>query len=85
MKLKDKFLVQKVEDELLAVPIDGTFNGVLRVNSEMAFLLSLLNEEIAEEEVIEKMKAEYGITEERAKNDCGKVLNMLRENGLLLE
>ena len=62
MKLKFDFEVMEMDDEMVAVPVgDGSedFHGVLKLNDSAAFLLEQLKEDVTEDQLVERVLAQY--------------------------
>ena len=60
MKLKYNFVINKVADKTVAVPVgaDG-FNGFVKMDDLGAFMFDLLKEEISADEMAAKMQVQY--------------------------
>ena len=64
MKLKNEFVCTQVADEIIAVPTGenaGKLHLVLKLNEESRFILESLNQNTTEEEIVNKMEAEYDV------------------------
>lgn len=86
MRLKDGFILYDTEDTHILVPIGGqSFKGIVRSNDTAAFILNLLKEETAPENMRDAVMKKYGIDRERAEVDVTKVLQQLREIEALQE
>lgn len=84
MKLKEGFLTHNTGREQVLVGAAGTgFNGMVRSNETAAFVVDLLKKDTDEERLVLAMTEEYGIQEETARQEVGKVLDVLREIGAL--
>lgn len=79
MKLKSTFLVNKISGETVAVPLEGSFHGVVRANASAGFILECLKNETSFEEVLEKLLAEYDVSREKAAADLEKIIAGLKE------
>ena len=72
MKIKSDFILRKVADSYVVVPVGKMtldFNGIINLNETGAFLFGLLQDGADREELIAKMLEEYDVTEERAASD----------------
>ncbi len=88
MKAKDGFLMRKVGERAVVVPVgeaSKSFHGMLNLNGAGAFLWNLLGEERTEEEMLDAMLAEYDTSREEAKKGLDNFLQKLREAGVLEE
>lgn len=87
MKLKDGFVLEEVGGAYLAVAVGDraeSVNALVRMNGSGAFLWRLLQEEdLTEEQLIEKMLSEYDVTREVAAADISVFIRNLAEGGLL--
>ena len=60
MKLKDKFIVHNMGDEILLVSADDSINqGFIRGNSSTALIIEALAEDISEEAIVDKLFEEF--------------------------
>ena len=69
MKIKDDFVLRKVADSYVVVPVNSLtldFNGVINLNETGAFLFEQLQKGIEKDELIAKMISEYDVTKEKA-------------------
>lgn len=86
MKIKDNFMLRKVADCYVVVPIGpavADFNGMINLNEAGAFLWQLLESETTEEAVVAAMLEHYEVSEDIARNDVKKFVLQLSEAGLL--
>ena len=86
MKIKDNFMLRKVADCYVVVPIGpavADFNGMINLNEAGAFLWQLLESETTEEGVVAAMLEHYEVSEDIARNDVKKFVLQLSEAGLL--
>jgi hypothetical protein len=82
MKIKDDFVLRKVADSYVVVPVNSLtldFNGVINLNETGAFLFEQLQKGIAKEELVEKMLDEYDVTREKASADIDLFINKLKD------
>lgn len=86
MKIKENFMLRKVADCYVVVPIGpavADFNGMINLNEAGAFLWQLLESETTEEAVVAAMLEHYEVSEDIARNDVKKFVLQLSEAGLL--
>lgn len=88
MKLKYNFLINKIADDLVAVPIgDGAieFNSIIKLNDTAAFIFEQLNTEIQSEELISRVAKKYDCDVEEAEANVQNILSGLKSANLLVE
>ena len=88
MKLKYRFESVDMGDEIVAVPVgDGAaqVSGVLKLNTEGREILSLLEKEISEEQLVDTLAAKYENDRDTLVNYVRAVLEKLRTANLLDE
>lgn len=86
MKIKENFMLRKVADSYVVVPVGSAvanFNGMINLNEAGAFLWQLLEEDTTEAEVVANMLEHYDVSEELAKADVKKFIEQLRDADLL--
>ncbi len=82
MKLNPNYIVHKTETETVLVPLGGSeFNGIGKGNAVLGVLLSLLEKEPTEEELIAAMVERYDAPADVIAADVRRVLSQLREIG----
>lgn len=82
MKIKDDFVLRKVADSYVVVPVNSLtldFNGVINLNETGAFLFEQLQKGIEKEVLVEKMLDEYDVTREKASADIDLFINKLKD------
>lgn len=68
MKLKYNFVVNKVADTSVAVPVGSdcaAFGGYIKLNDTGASIFNLLKNEITEDEIVKSLLEEYEDTDEQ--------------------
>ena len=78
MKIKDDFVLRKVADSYVVVPVNSLtldFNGVINLNETGAFLFEQLQKGIEKDEMI----SEYDVTKEKASADIDIFINKLKD------
>lgn len=87
MKIKENYMLRKVADTFVVVPIGSAvaeFNGMINLNSVGAFLWSQLEKETDFDTVLDAMLNEYEVDEATAKADLEKFIKELEESNLLI-
>ena len=82
MKIKNDFVLRKVADSYVVVPVNSLtldFNGVMNLNETGAFLFEQLQNGIEKEELVWKMLDEYDVTEEKASADIDAFISKLKD------
>ena len=82
MKIKNDFVLRKVADSYVVVPVNSLtldFNGVMNLNETGAFLFEQLQNGIEKEELVCKMLDEYDVTREKASADIDAFISKLRD------
>ena len=88
MKLKYAFDIAKLGDEVYAVPIrndPADFKGVLKLNSSAVSIVKLLREETTVEQLVSSLMEEYDASREELTPHVERILQMLRDENLLIE
>ncbi|MGN0499600.1 MAG: PqqD family protein [Ruminococcus sp.] len=82
MKIKNDFVLRKVADSYVVVPVNSLtldFNGVMNLNETGAFLFEQLQNGIEKEELVCKMLDEYDVTREKASADIDAFISKLKD------
>ena len=82
MKIKNDFVLRKVADSYVVVPVNSLtldFNGVMNLNETGAFLFEQLQNGIEKEELVCKMLDEYDVTREKASADIDAFISKLSD------
>ncbi len=88
MKIKDGFVVRKIANQFMAVPIGARakeLHGMIGLNETAAFLWGLLEEERTVEELASLLYNEYDISEEKALETVNKFRVLLEKEGVLAD
>lgn len=88
MKLKYQFVVESMSDGIIAAAVgrdNERFHGMIRLNAGGEVLFKLLQQDCAQQEVLSRFAAHFGVTGEEAKPPVDAFLEQLRQNGLLEE
>lgn len=86
MKIKEGFVVRKIANQYMAVPIGARakeVHGMIGLNETAAFLWELLKQNRTEEELATLLYDEYEISEEDALEVVRRFCKMLQEEGVL--
>lgn len=85
MKLKEGFLLREIAGETVVLPAgdDLDLNMMITLNGTAKFLWEQLQEEIAEDALVEKLLAEYEIDAQGAKVHVHEFVEKLNEYGFL--
>ena len=87
MQINKDFTIQKVGDSYVAVPVgetSKTFHGMVKLNETGAFLWRELAKETTEDALVDALLSEYEVSREIAQRDVHRVVEMLKENGILV-
>ena len=88
MKIKDGFVVRKIANQFMAVPIGARakeLHGMIGLNETAAFLWGLLEEERTVEELASLLYNEYDISEEKALETVNRFGALLEKEGVLAD
>ena len=86
MKIKEGFVVRKIANQYMAVPVGARakeLHGMIGLNETAAFLWELLKEDRTEEELVTLLYDEYEISEEKALETVKKFGELLGKEGVL--
>ena len=86
MKSKEGFVVRKIANQYMAVPVGARakeLHGMIGLNETAAFLWELLKEDRTEEELVTLLYDEYEISEEKALETVKKFGELLGKEGVL--
>ena len=86
MKIKEGFVVRKIANQYMAVPVGARakeLHGMIALNDTAAFLWELLKESRTEEELATLLYNEYEISEEKALETVRRFCRSLQEEGVL--
>ena len=65
MKIKEDFILRKVADSYVVVPVNYMtvdFNGIINLNETGAFLFEILQKGADKQELLDKLLSEYEVT-----------------------
>lgn len=88
MKIKNGFVVRKIANQYMAVPVGARakeLHGMIGLNETAAFLWELLKEERTEEELVQGLFREYEVEEEQARRSVKHFHELLIKEGVLAD
>lgn len=86
MKIKSDYLLRKVADSYVVVPVGKAtvdFNGMINLNETGAFLWEKLQSGADEDALLKALRAEYDVDEQTALQGIHTFLNKLKEADLV--
>ena len=84
MKLREKFIVHNMGDEILLVSADDSVNqGFIRGNSTTAVIIDALSQDVSEEEIVDRLTKEFDAPRDVVALDVREVLTKLEQIGAL--
>lgn len=86
MKIKDDFILRKVADSYIVVPVNKLtldFNGIINLNETGAFLFRRLQQGAGREELINALLEEYDVAPDRAAADTDIFIEKVRKADVL--
>ena len=88
MRIKDGFVMRDVAGSKVVLPIgerQEEINGIITFNDTGAAIFNMLNGTYTVEEIIEKFAKDYEISYDVAKADVMKLIEKMRNQGLIEE
>lgn len=88
MKLKEGWMLTDMGGEYVAVPTRESaehFSGIVRLNETGKDIWEGLSEGLTEEGIVEKLTGLYDVEKDRARAAVARVLEMLKQEGLVEE
>ncbi len=86
MKIKEDFILRKVADSYVVVPVNNMsldFNGIINLNETGAFLFRLLQIGADREELLSKLLDEYEVTPQKAEKDIDLFIEKVKDADIL--
>ena len=86
MKIKEDFILRKVADYYVVVPVNDMtvdFNGIINLNETGAFLFEILQKGADKQELLDKLLSEYEVTSEKAEADIEVFIQKLKDADIL--
>ena len=79
MKLNKDFLTHNMSEDYYLVPVGGTdFSGIVKGNKTMGIIIELLKNETTEDQIVDRMCAEYDAPRELIAADVKECITKLR-------
>lgn len=88
MKLKYKFMIQKVGDHYMAVDTtgqDSDFKGIVKLNETGKFIFEVLKEDTKFNDLVDKVAKEFDGSREEIENSCIDFCTALQLKGIITE
>ena len=88
MKRKQGFIVREVAGKNVAVAVGAAskeFHGMLTLNETGLFIWKQLDTDTTEEAIVSELIKVYEVDEERAKSDVHRVIEVLKNAGIVTE
>ena len=84
MKINNAFITHEDGDQKLIVSTGASkFSGLVRSNATAGFIISCLEKETTEDEIIAKMEQKYDAPKEVLERDVKKIIAQLRKIGAI--
>lgn len=86
MKIKDNFILRKISDAFVVVPIGDAvvdFSGLINLNETGAFLFKKLQNGAEKKDLVNALLNEYDVDENTAKEDVKKFIDKLKDADLV--
>ena len=86
MKIKENFILRKVADSYIVVPVNSmtlNFNGIINLNETGAFLFEKLQQGAEREDLVSALLNEYDVAPDRASNDVDVFIQKVRDADVL--
>ena len=86
MKIKDDFILRKVADTYVVVPVNSMtldFNGIINLNETGAFLFELLQNGATKDELLIRLLEEYDVSKQKASSDIDIFIEKVTEADIL--
>ncbi len=83
MKIKSGFVVRKVGDDYVVVPVGEMckqFHGMININETGAMLWNFFSEEHTLEEAVDMLLGEFDVAREIAQADVEKFMRLIQQN-----
>lgn len=88
MKRKENYILQKIGDEHIIVPISTevtNLNGILVLNKTAVFIWEELKEEKTREELVKSLEIKYEIDKDTASKDVDDFIKELFSKSMITE
>ena len=88
MKLRGEFVVRRVLDDIVAVPVGESVlrvGGMIMLNEVSRVIWQCLEQDVTEEEILKAVTDAFAVSPEEAREDIREFLDKLRKMQLLEE
>ena len=88
MKIKDGFVLRKIADQYMAVPVGARakeLHGMIGLNETGAFIWERLSNGQSQEEIVKALCEEYEVEEGAAMASVQRFCEKLRAEGMLID
>lgn len=88
MRIPAGFIIRQVAGETVAIPTGEAakeLSGLVALGGSGEFLFELLKEEQTAESLVDALLQNYNVSPATAEADVNEFLQILRENGILIE
>ena len=88
MKIKDGFVLRKIADQYMAVPVGARakeLHGMIGLNETGAFIWERLSNGQSQEEIVKALCEEYEVEEGAAMVSVQRFCEKLRAEGMLID
>lgn len=88
MRVAEGFIIREIAGEIIAIPSGEAardLSGLIALNNSGKFLFELLQSEQTEESLTQALLDSFETDNETALSDVREFLDILRENGILIE
>lgn len=86
MKVKEDFILRKVSDSYIVVPVGEAvvdFSGMVNLNESGALLFEALQKGCEEDNLVKLILSEYDIDENTARADVKRFISKVKDAGIL--
>lgn len=87
MRIKDGFMLREIAGSWVVVPLGARvveFNGLISLTETSAFIWRLMEQGLSNDEILQKILADYDIDEETARQDIDEFVKSGIEKGLFI-
>ncbi len=88
MILRKEIIISDFDDGFVAVAAEEAsefFHGMIKLNGTGAFITNCLKEETNVLDVVKALRKEYDVSEEKARRDVERLVEVYRDANLLIE
>lgn len=88
MKMKDGFVLRKIADQFMAVPVGARakeLHGMIGLNETGAFIWERLSKNLTQEAIVKELCEEYDVAEEAAMAALHRFMEKLQAEGVLTD